>query len=53
MEFEGKDYTQVKVTYDVSGIKLASGHRTMKMIDGKITNQMRYTEVTNVKFLLI
>ena len=103
MEFEGKDYTQVKVTYDpdsgdapddyyvllidpetfitrgayytntnkllgrktvgppkfmtldnlqdVNGIKLASGHRTMKMVDNKITDQMRFTEVTNVKFL--
>ncbi|MGJ8656712.1 MAG: hypothetical protein ACSHX6_09690 [Akkermansiaceae bacterium] len=103
MHFEGKDYTQVKITYDddagdspddyyvllidpetkltkgayytvtsklvapngpgpakfisldnlvdVSGIKLASGHRTFFMEDGKITGQMRFTEVSDVKFL--
>ena len=103
MEFEGKKYDQVKITYtpeagdspddyyvllidpttkltkgayytvtskivapngpgpakfisldnlkDVSGVQLASGHRTFKMIDGKINAQMRYTEVSGVKFL--
>lgn len=103
IEFEGKDYTQVKITYDdaagdtpedyyvllidpeskltrgayyivtsklvapdgpgppkfitldklsdVGGVKLASGHRTFKMIDGKIGPQMRYSEVEGVKFL--
>ena len=104
MAFEGKDYTQVKVTYgensgdspddyyvllidpetkltrgayytvtnplvlngeapgpakfitlddlqDVSGLKLASGHRTFKMEDGEIGEIMRDTEVSGVKFL--
>lgn len=103
MTFEGKDYTQVKITYteeagdspddyyvllidpetkltrgayyivtsklvapngpgpekfltldelqDVDGVKLASGHRTFKMEDGKIGEQMRFTEVSGVKFL--
>jgi len=36
---------------DVDGVKLASGHRTMKMVDGKIGEQMRFTEVSGVKFL--
>ncbi len=36
---------------DVSGTKLASGHRTFKMVDGKITEQMRFTEVKDLKFL--
>lgn len=101
--FEGKDYAQVKITYnkdagdspddyyvllidpatklvrgayytvtsklvapngpgpakfisldnlqDVNGLKLASGHKTYKMEDGKILGQMRYTEVSGVKFL--
>ena len=101
--FEGKDYTQVKITFnpssgdspedyyvllidpetkltrgayytvtnklvapdgpgpakfisldhlvDVDGVMLASGHRTMKMEDGKIGAQMRFTEVSGVKFL--
>ena len=101
--FEGKDYTQVKITYnqnagdspddyyvllidpdtkltkgayytvtsklvapngpgpakfisldnlqDVDGVKLSSGHRTFTMEEGKITNQMRFTEVSGVKFL--
>lgn len=103
MKFEGKDYTQVKVTYDqsagdspddyyvllidpetkvtrgayyivtsdlvakdgpgppkfisldnlqdVGGVKLASGHRTFEMNDGKIGDQMRFTEVSGVKWL--
>ena len=103
MEFEGKDYTQVKVTYDkaagdspddyyvllldpetkltrgayytvtsklvakdgpgppkfitlddladVGGVKLAGGHRTFAMEDGKIGAQMRFTEVSEVKWL--
>lgn len=103
MEFEGKSYTQVKITYnqkagdspddhyvllidpetkltrgtyytvtsklvakngvgpekfisldnlkDVDGVLLASGHRTMKMEEGKITSQMRFTEVSDVKFV--
>jgi len=103
IEFEGKDYTQVKVTYDqsagespddyyvllidpetkltkaayyivtsdlvakdgpgppklitlddlqdVGGVKLAGGHRTFKMEDGKIGDQMRFTEVSGVKWL--
>lgn len=34
---------------DVNGVLLASGHRTFKMEDGKITNQMRYTEISGVK----
>lgn len=36
---------------DVSGVKLASGHRTFEMTDGKIGKQMRYTDVEGVKFL--
>lgn len=36
---------------DVSGVKLSSGHRTFDMTDGKIGEQMRYTEVSEVKFL--
>ncbi len=103
MEFEGKDYSQVKITYDdgagvtpddyyvllidpetkltrgayyivtsklvapdgpgpakfitlddlvdVDGVKLASGHRTFYMEEGKITDKMRFTEVSGVKFL--
>ena len=103
MAFEGKDYTQVKVTYlagagdtpddyyvllidpetkitrgayyivtnkmvapegptppkfitldnltDIDGVKLASGHRTMEIKDGKIGKQIRFTEVSGVKFL--
>ena len=103
MGFEGKDYTQVKVTYDqnagdspddyyvllidpetkltrgayyivtsdlvakdapgppkfislddlqdVGGVKLAGGHRTFAMEDGKIADQMRFTEVSSVKWL--
>ncbi len=103
MEFEGKAYTQVRVTYnkdagdspddfyvllidpqtkltkgtyysvtsklvapngpgpikflsldnlkDVDGVLLASGHRTFRMEDGRIGEQMRYTDVTGVKHL--
>jgi len=103
MAFEGKDYTQVKITYskdsgdspddyyvllidpetkltkgayytvtselvtkgkvgpakfisldnlaDVDGVMLATGHRTFKMTEGKIGEQMRYTDVKGVKFL--
>ena len=103
MEFENKEYTQVKITYDqeagdspddyyvllidpetkltrgayyivthklvapngpgpekfltldnlvdVDGIKLASGHRTFSMENGKIAEQMRFTEVSGLKFL--
>ncbi len=103
MAFEGKDYTQVKITYnksagdspddyyvllvdpetkltkgayyivtnkltapdgpgpakfisldeltDVGGVKLAGGHRTFAMEDGKIGAQMRFTEVSEVKWL--
>lgn len=104
IDFEGKSYTQVKVTYnqdagdspddyyvllidpttkvtrgayytvtsklrvgpndpgpakfisldklqDVNGVKLASGHRTFNMKDGKILDQMRFTEVSGVKYL--
>lgn len=103
MEFEGKSYTQVKVTYnkaagdspddyyvllidpetkltrgtyyivtselvapdgpgpakfltlddlqDIGGVKLAGGHRTFKMTDGEIGEQMRFTEVSGVKWL--
>lgn len=36
---------------DVDGVKLASGHRTFAMEDDKITDQMRFTEVGEVKFL--
>lgn len=102
-EFQGKDYTQVKITYnkdsgdspddyyvllidpttkivrgtyytvtsklvapngpgpvkflsldnlkDVNGLKLASGHKTYTMKDGKILDQMRYTDVSGVKFV--
>ena len=102
MEFEGKEFTQVKVTYDkdagdspddyyvllidpetkvtrgayytvtnklvavdgvgpakfisldnlqdVNGIQLSSGHRTFSMNDGKIAEQMRFTEVSDVKW---
>lgn len=103
MEFEGKDYTQVKVTYnkeagdspddyyvllidsetkltrgayytvtsnllgrdqvgppkfislddlqDIDGVRLAGGHRTFEMPEGKIGEQMRFTEVSGVKWL--
>jgi len=103
MEFESKNYTQVKVTYnqaagdspddyyvllidqetnlvrgayytvtselvapdgpgppkfitldnlqDVGGVLLAGGHRTFRMEDGKIGEQMRFTEVSGVKWL--
>lgn len=103
MAFEGKDYTQVKVTYadaagdtpddyyvllidpetkltkgayyivtsklvapngpgpakfitldnlkDVDGVLLASGHRTFKLVDGKIGGQMRFSGVEGVKWL--
>ena len=103
MAFEGKDYTQVKITYeksagdspddyyvllidpetkvtrgayytvtsnlvakdgpgppkfitlddltDVGGVMLAGGHRTFAMEDGKIGAQMRFTEVSGVKWL--
>ncbi|MDQ8195328.1 hypothetical protein QEH59_12900 [Coraliomargarita sp. SDUM461004] len=103
MAFEGKDYTQVKITYtqeagdspddyyvllidpetkltkggyyivtnplvapngpgpekflsldnliDVDGVLLASGHRTFAMQDGQIGEQMRFTEVSGVKFV--
>ncbi len=36
---------------DVGGVKLASGHRTFAMEDGKIGEQMRFTEVSGVKWL--
>ena len=36
---------------DVSGVKLAGGHRTFKMEGGKVGEQMRFTEVSGVKFL--
>ena len=36
---------------DVSGLKLAGGHRTFKMQDGQIGEIMRDTEVSGVKFL--
>jgi len=32
-------------------VKLASGHRTFAMEDGKIVDQMRFTEVADVKWL--
>ena len=103
MEFEGKGYTQVKVTFnkdagdspddyyvllidpetkltrgayytvtsslvakdgpgppkfitldglqEIGGVKLASGHRTFAMEEGKIGAQMRFTEVADVKWL--
>jgi len=103
IDFEGKSYTQVKITYnqhagdspddhyvllidpetkltrgtyytvtnklvapngpgpekfisldgltEINGVWLASGHRTMKMEEGKITSQMRFTEVSGVKFV--
>lgn len=102
-EFQGKDYTQVKLTYsasagespddyyvllidpetkvvrgtyytvtnplvyqggpiiekfltlddlqEVAGLKLAGGHKTYTMTDGVIGDQLRYTEVSQVKFL--
>ncbi len=36
---------------DVSGVQLASGHRTFQMEDGKIGDQMRFTEVSEVGFV--
>ncbi len=36
---------------EVNGVKIASGHRTFKMTDGVIGDQMRYTDVSGVKFL--
>jgi len=36
---------------DVGGVKLASGHRTFAMDDGKIGEQMRFTEVSEVKWV--
>ncbi len=36
---------------DVGGVKLAGGHRTFAMEDGKIGEQMRYTDVSGVKWL--
>ncbi len=36
---------------DIDGIKLASGHRTFSMEDGKIGEQMRFTEVSGVKYM--
>ncbi len=36
---------------DVDGILMASGHRTFEMVDGKIADQMRYTDVSEVKYL--
>lgn len=36
---------------DMNGVLLASGHKTYKMNDGKILDQMRYTEVSDVKFV--
>jgi len=36
---------------DVSGLLLASGHRTFKIEDGKIGAQMRFTEVSEVGFV--
>ena len=101
--FEGKDYTQVKITYqasagespddhyvllidpatklvkgayytvtnplvfkggtpiekfitldnltDIDGLLLAGGHKTYTMTDGKIEDQLRYTEISQVAFL--
>lgn len=103
IEFEGKEYTQVKITYDASagdspddyyvllidpesklvrgtyytvtselvapdgpgppklitlddlqdvgGVLLAGGHRTFRMEDGKIGEQMRFTEIEGMKWL--
>jgi len=103
MSFEGKDYVQVKVSYnaaagdtpddyyvllidpetqltrgayyivtsplvapdgptppkfitldeltEIDGIQLAGGHRTFAMTDGEIGEQMRFTEVSEVKFI--
>jgi len=103
IEFEGKNYTQVKVTYksdsgdspddwfvllidpetklirgtyyivthplvapdgpgpaklitldnleEIDGVKIATGHRTFTMEDGKIDDQMRYTEIKDLKFI--
>ena len=103
MEFEGKEYTQVKITYDadagdspdeyyvllidsetkltrgayytvtnklvapngpgpvkfisldnltnIDEVMLASGHLTMEMTDDKIGDQMRFSEVSGVKFI--
>jgi len=102
-EFQGKDYTQVKITYqtgagesaddfyvmlidpetklvrgayyivtnplvykggptiekfisldnltEVGGLLLAGGHKTYSMTDGVIGDQLRFTEVSDVKFL--
>ena len=36
---------------DINGLKLASSHKTYMMKDGKILDQMRYTEVSGVKFV--
>lgn len=36
---------------DVGGVMLAGGHRTFGMEDGKIGAQMRFTEVSGVKWL--
>lgn len=36
---------------DIGGVMLAGGHRTFKMSDGLIGDQMRYTEVSGVKWL--
>jgi len=36
---------------DVNGVKLATGHKTYKMEDGVIGEQMRYAEVRDVEFL--
>ena len=36
---------------DVGGVKLAGGHRTFAMEAGKIGAQMRFTEVSEVKWL--
>ena len=37
--------------HDVSGVKLAGGHRTFAMENGKIGEQVRFAEVMDVKFL--
>jgi hypothetical protein len=36
---------------DVDGIQLASGLRTFSMTDGQIGAQMRFTKVSDVKYL--
>lgn len=36
---------------DFDGVKLPTGHRTFKIEDGKITGQMRFTEVSETKWL--